>query len=790
MRRCCCKWEGAIAGHILAAVLVPMPITAATAPEVRLEEVQVTARKRVERLTTIPVSVSAFSRDDIDNRKLGNLSQVTEFAPNVVFDFTAPISGSSNSASVFIRGIGQTDYVPSKDPGVGIYLDGVYLARTVGSVLSLLDVDRVEVLRGPQGTLFGKNTIGGAISVITIKPDDSRQAELEVTLGSYDRSDVRGFINTPISNNLWWRLSFGRFKRDGHMRRIITDDHLGGDNEVAGRLAIRWVPSEQFIADIAFDYSHANEESTAARLLSTDIRVPASPFSIGDFGTIFAGQAYNVLIGKPPPCVITSFGCLPPLPDTALPYDRRWLTTNPLETYATGPARSKFTVFGFTASLDWSNSWMNARSITAFRTADAYFGRDPDGSPLVIGETEVWTDHQQFSQEVQLTGASRQGKLEWVTGIYYLTEKGRQRDLVPFADETFQYYRSIGIPIPNFLLANGPDSLNEIDSFAVYAEASYAITPRWALTAGWRWTEETRETISNTTTGGQQSVINPRASMDFRKNSGRVILKFSPNESAMIYVSYSDGFKSGGFNHRLAVPPPPFMRLESPTQFAPEKVENFEAGVKFDVWNNRAFISGAVFHADYDNIQVLVFDLGVPRTINAAEARIDGLELELQLALSSQWRIDASYGHLNAAYTRLDHEVPGAFGNPIATVPLTLDSRFVNTPEHSLTLGAQAEFEMNQGSVLQFRADARYRSDVANDAVNTPELIQQGFWLFSAGLDWTPDTCSCEVSLFGENLSNELYFISGAADSPGSGTAEAIMARPREWGVRFSYWFY
>lgn len=779
--------KGAICHLLVVAFLQPAPAALAETPEATLEEVLVTARKREELLQDTPISITAFSQEDIEIRKLNDISQLAEFTPNLEFDFTAPISGSTNNASVFIRGVGQTDYVPNKDPGVGIYLDGIYLARTVGSVLNLLDVERVEVLRGPQGTLFGKNTVGGAINVITVKPTDAFEAGADLTLGTDDRADLRGYLNTPISENLSGRLSFGRFRRDGYMRRILVGDELGDDDEIAGRLALRWSQESDFAANLAFDYSKADERSTAARLLSTDIRVPTSPFSIGDVPTIFAGQAYNVLIGAPGPCVETVFGCLPPLPPTAVPFDRRWLTDNAFETNATGPHRSEHTVLGVNATLAWIRPGVDVKSMTGYRKNKAYFGRDPDGSPLVIGETEVWVDHEQLSQELQFSNAADQDRLDWVGGLFYLSEEGKQHDYVPFADETFQFYASVGIPIPNFLLANGPDSVNSIDSLGIYAEGSYALTERWELTAGLRWTDETRETIANTTQGGMQSVANPQASIDFQDTSGRVILSFSPTESLMGYASYSEGFKSGGFNHRFAIPPPPFSPLESPTRFAPEEVQTYELGFKALLWSDRLRLNSAVFHSGYDDIQVLVFDLGVPRTINAAAAEIDGLEFELQLAASRQWRVDLAYGYLDAGYTALDEDIPGAFGNPISIVPLTLESRFVNTPEHAIALGAQADYEIGGGSHIRFRTDARFRSEVANDAVNTPELIQDDFWLFSASLDWTPAGCPCELSLFGENLTDEEYFLSGAADSPGSGTAEVIMARPRQWGIRLSY---
>ena len=772
---------------ILAGVslLAPGEAPAARQDDNALEEIIVTARKRDEALGSTPLSVTALSRQQIEARKFTDLSQVAEIAPNVEFDFTAPISGSTNTASVFIRGVGQTDYVPSKDPGVGIYLDGVYIARTVGSVLNLLDVERVEVLRGPQGTLFGKNTVGGAINVITVKPGSTFAGDVDLTIGSDNRSDLRAAADTPISDTLFARWSFGLFRRDGYMQRVVAGDRAGNDSEEVGRVSLRWVPAERFTADLSLDYSAADEKSTASKLLSTDTRVPVSPYSIGDPLTIFAGQAYNVLIGAENSGASTLFPFLPPLPPDSLPYDRRWLTDSAFQTNATGPNYSTHSVFGGTAHLEWSLPALAIRSLTGYRTMDANFGRDQDGSPLVIGQSEIWVDHRQFSQELQFSTVPGDSLLEAVGGLYYLTETGRQRDFVPFVDETFRLYEQMGIPIPNFLLVNGTSSINDIDSFALFGEAAYAATDRLEIAVGLRWNRESRATLANTTQGGLPTVANPRGKMDFDRTTGSLSLKYAWNDSLMGYVRYAEGFKSGGFNHRIARPDPDSL-LEAPTRFAPEEVTSVEAGLKLSR-AGRLRLNAAIFHSAYRDIQVVVFDLGVPRSINAAAGEIDGVELELEARLNDRLRTNIAYGYLDARYTRLDESIPGAFGQP-ADNPLTLAHDFVNSPRHSLALGFETDIRSGPWP-MSFRADATYRSEIANDTINTPELVQPALWLVNASLAATPDRCSCEIAVFGSNLTDERYFVSGAADSPSAGSAEAIMARPREWGLRLRYRF-
>jgi iron complex outermembrane recepter protein len=774
-----------------ATALLTSPMTTYPDEDVAvLDEIIVVARRQAEPLQQVPVSITAFSRDSLEIRKLADLSQIAGFTPNLVFDFTTPISGSTNSASVFIRGIGQTDYTPSNDPGVGIYLDGVYVARSIGSVLSLMDVERVEVLRGPQGTLFGKNTIGGAINVISTQPSERFDGGIDLTTGSFGRTDLRAWLNTPITHYWLARWSAGRFRRDGHMKRPLAGDRLGDEDAIVGRIALRWLPHGQFEADFSLDYSRADERSTAARLLSTDARVPSSPFSIGDPGTIFGGQTYNVLIGAPGPGASTVFPFLPPLPEGTTRFDRAWLTDDPFETNATGPNYSKYTVFGTNATLAWTLPQVLLKSITGYRVTEANFGRDPDGSPLVISESEIWAEYEQLSQELQLSGGGPDRRFAWVGGLYYLTETGKQRDYVPFVDETFRIYESLGIPIENFLLVAGPFSVTSTNSFAMFAEGTYGLTDRLELTTGLRWTKEDRRVVSNITQGGILTVVNPRAAMDISNTSGRIILSYRWHESLMAYASYAEGFKGGGFNHRLPRPPPPIPLLEEPTRFAPETVVSYELGLKSEFLDRRARFNASIFHSRYRDIQLFVFDLGVPRTINAGAAEIEGVELELDAALTQIWRATLAYGYADARFTRIAPDIPSAFGDAgVATIPLTLGHRFVNTPKHSLAVGAQAGFGFGRGKRIDFRADARFRTEVANDALNTPELIQGDLWLFSTSLGLSIARCRCEISVFGENLSNEKYFVSGAADSPSNGTAEVIMARPREWGLRLGYRF-
>jgi iron complex outermembrane receptor protein len=791
------------------------PCTAAPAPDQYatgsdpaggLEEIVVTARKRAEPLQDTPLAVSAFSAADIEARSVGDIAALADFAPNVTFDATAPISGSSNAASVFVRGVGQTDFLITTDPGVGVYLDGVYLARSTGSVLDLLDVERVEVLRGPQGTLFGKNTIGGAVNVVTQPPGADLTGGGELTFGRFERRDVRGFVNVPLGESAALRISGTRREREGYARRILTGQPLGGQDRWTGRMALRWQPTAALELNLAGDYSRAEEDSPASSLLSG-----SRSASLGAPGTTFTGLLYNNLItgsnglapcrtpGFPVPfCGIPALIELPALPAGTRPYDARWLTGDAFTSNATGPSGSQYRIAGLAATLEWSAESLRVKSISAYREADLQFARDPDGSPLTIIHTSNTTATEQWSQEFQLAGETGGGRLKWLAGLYYLKEQGADAVTVPFSQETFDLINGLGLGctlLPGLTGAPGPigvpvcpnvfrvDNVGEgvtIDntSAAVFGEATFALGDRVSITGGLRFTrDEKRVDISNYRTGGvPAALVAPRAERAFRELSPRLILEYRPVEDVLTYASFSKGFKSGGFNGRYGAP------LPGPTSFEPEQVTSYEIGAKTEWFGRRLRANAALFRSFYDDVQVLVFDGGIPRTINAAEGRISGFELELTALVASRLRVQASYGWLDAGYTRLDPAVIGSFGTPIVN-PLALGYRFVNSPRNTAAAAAQYELPLGRWGLMTLRGDLLSRSATANDAVNTPELIQPEVTTVNARLTIAPREGRWSASAFATNLTDRRYFTSGVADEPGFGQVEINAAPPREWGV-------
>jgi iron complex outermembrane receptor protein len=303
------RWPLSLLASLTVVILPPVA-------EATLEEVVVTARKTAESLQDTPISVTALSGDRLEDMGLSRITKLQNVTPNLVFQNSPSYSGAGNNAAVYIRGVGQKDFIPTIDPGVGIYVDEVYLGRSAGAVLDMIDIKQVEILRGPQGTLFGKNTVGGAISITTTKPNEEFGGKFDVRVGTDERRNIRGVLNVPLSDTFFARASFGSLEQDGYVTRPFDDKDLGNQDTLMGRLALRWVPSDTFTADLSFDYY--DDKSNGPALLVT--RVDEFPESAdcdpgGNFpfiNNLFAG--FSPDFGGPNPIVCT----LPDAPSRAI----------------------------------------------------------------------------------------------------------------------------------------------------------------------------------------------------------------------------------------------------------------------------------------------------------------------------------------------------------------------------------------------------------------------------------------------------------------------------------------
>lgn len=730
---------------------------------VSLEEVVVTSRKISESLQDVPIAVSAFTADALQKKGLTNISQIGDYTPSLIIDFTSALTGSSASATTFIRGIGQSDFLLTIDPGVGLYVDGVYVARSVGGIVDLLNLERVEVLKGPQGTLFGRNTIGGAINIISAKPGEEFAIKGEATIGSFNRQDLRMTADVPlIENKLYSSLSFSSKNRDGYARRIAFEGihgpdirfpsqaigpntELGNENTDTLKGIFLLEASDRLQATLIVDATRSREYSAASKLLNI---YPGATQLSGLYNGCIAGAIPVEACGP----AFNLNGDADPNNDRT-PYDSRFLTDDPYTTYATGPNFSNLDLFGISLTLDYALSDnIDIKSITAYRKLDAEFGRDADNTPITMDHTSNLYKHEQFTQELQVTGLSLEGKLKWLAGLYYFEESGRDNVFVPLG----------GIPFLNL------DELNIVDnvSYAAFGQMSYSFTDDLSVTLGLRYTKENKDyrPVHRELVSGVLLVPDDTAELDITDTSPRIGVEYRWNENFFTYVSVSKGFKSGGFTGRTVDPQP------AARPFKPEKVWAYEVGFKSDLADGRVRLNGAAYYTDYSNLQVVNQEGITPITVNAGKAEIKGAELELQALVTDDLVLSVGLAYTDAKYVEIT--------DPFATI--NTDNKFANTPEFSSTVGIEYTVDLENDGTLMFHGDWNYNSEIYNNAENTPELTQPAVHLFNAAVTYSHPGEHWEVIFGGRNLGDERYLISGF-DQPGVGFTEGTYARPREW---------
>lgn len=748
-----------------------------------LDIIVVTATKRETGLQDTPIAITAVSAEKLEKQNVDNISELAGFTPNLVFDTTSPVSGLSSGAVIFIRGVGQTDFQLTTDPGVGTYVDGVYTSRSAGGVLDVLDLERVEVLRGPQGTLFGRNTIGGAVSLISKRPASEFGGRLAVTTGSRDRIDVRGSVDIPLSTTFRTRFSFSERNQDGYVRGLLDDRALGDVNRLSLRGVAEWEPADNFRAAFAADYSRIDEENAASKLVRVTITPPGATESTEFFfnqtsndGGVVETRTPSAVPG--PPSLAFLYNVIDstlPGPNNGVLFDGAFITPDIDTTFATGPNGTELDVWGTALTLDWDLGAVQIKSITAYRDTTGAFNRDADGSPLVVTHTEnADYDHEQISQELQITGDSFDGRLQWVGGFYFFNETGN--DIL-----TVNLPQAFGV-VRNFTFV-------ENTSLAGYVQGTAELTDGLSLTAGVRYTNDDKTyTVpidGGAVVNGLAAIFGPTGSVTpffppgennqtFDNVDYKVGLDYSFENGALIYASYATGFKSGGFNTRYLVPVPEVV------SFDPEELSTVEIGAKWQGFNNRVRTNVAAFYSDYKDIQLIVYESGAPLTRNAGTADIWGVEGEFTAIVFDGLEASLSAGYTNAEYSSvapLDPALPAA-------QQVTIDSRLPNTPEFTSSISLDYLREITNNLSLIAHGDWRHASSVQNDAINSPFLFTEATDVFNASVGVLINE-RFGLTVFGDNLSDERFITSGDSNFA-IGFHEANFNRPREWGVRLT----
>jgi iron complex outermembrane receptor protein len=742
----------------------------AESPAETLESVVVTARRRSESLQDTPVAVTAISAAALERQQVVGTTDLDKVAPNIHFHSYGTHTRNNTAPQVFIRGIGQTDATPAVDPGVGVYIDDVYMGRAVGAAMEFRDIANVQILRGPQGTLFGRNTIGGAVLLTTNEPGTDAGNSVRVGLGNDDLREAFGAFDIPLGGDFSARLALGLRQRDGYVTRVFDGKDLGDEDMRTGQAAFRWQPSEAFTVTLRGDYTKRDENG--------------SPFVFREMNeaATFVGAASimsgcpDILDGFPPPLLVG------PTADPTCGNDAQAL--GKFRSGGTYPASSTLENHGESLVASWKvNDVLTFKSITSDRHLEWTGTRDADNTPLLILHTNYRSKSDQFSQELQ--AAVDGERLDGVVGVDNFDEDSFDRLLVPLGNPGTSY--------------DTQRVSMDTTARAAFTEWSFKFTDAFSATAGVRYTKETKGLQSIMFNVSPATAAEPpaptalcpfagpppsqtgclflttnRFARDFSATTKSASVQYRFNPQVMTYLSWSEGFKSGGFNQRYNAAPPG----NAPISFGAETAESWEVGLKLDPTDSLR-VNIAAFSTDYDDIQ-MTYRLGVvPLLFNAGVASIDGAELELQFAPNEQFRLDGSLGYLDAKFDSITPPPP--FGPVTPTATATLDSRLPFTPEWQAHFGASYSFHVGSSWSLTPRVDVSYTDEQFFDAGNSPEIAQDdAVTLVGASLALESADDKWRIALAGTNLTDEEYPVAGTSSlTTASGYSEIIYSRPR-----------
>jgi iron complex outermembrane recepter protein len=727
-----------------------------------LEEIIVTAQFREQNVQQTPISISAFDAAMLDARAATDINDAANLAPNVTL--TRGATGFGQMSAIFIRGVGQADPHFAVEPGVGMYIDDVYFGVLTGSIFELLDADRVEVLRGPQGTLAGKNSIGGAIKLFSQQPGPEANAYAEVGFGTYGGITGRAATNLTIAEDkLYARVTLMAREREGYVDRLdyncatgqtatgtrrLRQDCIigtqGGESMWAARGVLRWTPNERVDNSFSFDVTADNSENPAAKQTFT------SPLWAGTNNYITGPEDYTNYedyISRPTGTASTPFV----LPEST-----------PLDVHG----------FSNNLTIDFSDT-LQFQSITAVRESQTPFSVPADVTPATVSD-QVWRlTHEQFTQEFRLNGGSADG-VEWTVGLFTYDADGVSEGRVNLPGG----------------LALGGGGLNleilfrdpvETQSDSVFAHAAFHPSDEITITTGVRYTDDLKSFTFNRWdyTGAPHpllgALVNYNVSYKGDHTDYRAAIDWQFTDNMMLYGQVSTGYKGGGVNPR------PFFTTQA-VPYQPEELDAIEIGFKSMLADNRLRLNAATFKNDFQDLQLTLTRCdafspfpGAPcaMSANVGDAEITGVEIEAEFRPIDQLSIDMSFGFLDFKYTRVD---------PLTFV--SLDMTTVYTPDEERSLGIQYEFDLANGGKLTPRLDYNYRSEIQTAAINQPstaqptapstELDDLALWNFR--LNWDSPTEVWSAALTIANLTDEFYYESQFGN--GLATNFSITRRP------------
>jgi iron complex outermembrane receptor protein len=666
-----------------------------------LEEVVVTARRRAENVQDVPISITQVSGAQLAASGIGDFRELDGVVPNMVQTGLE----SNVSPTISIRGIGSDARNIGFESGVSMYVDGVYTGRPVSWMGELVDVDSIEVLRGPQGTLFGKNTIAGAINITTTKPSDKFRASGELELGDYSLVRATASLSGPISDKVFVGVSGFKTERDGYQKNLFDGRDLWDKNDYGGRIQLRFAPSDNL--DILLEADGLHEK------LAPNVN------------TVISGLGSTAANGP------------------------RVVNINE-------PVFSERTIWGVNLNINYTlPNGGTLTSITAQRYNDVEFLSDDDGSPVPILFSDFLDEESQFTQEVRYASPS-EGRFRYVVGAYYLRQ----------TVDTDRLSRAPAGGLAPFDIDITMQAKVQATDYAVFGQADYDLTDALTLTAGLRYTKIEKDVVVDLVGSvpfGIISLTNHREDQEADAVSPTLSLLYKVNENLNAYATVSRGFKGGGFNADFVSNPN--------LAFDPEYVTNYEGGLKFEGFGRRLRANVAVYHMDYEDLQVSIFSpLGGFIIDNAATATINGVEFDMEAKPFPGLTLNAGVGYNDASFDKYDSNS----GNQLAF-----------SPKWTSSFGAQYRFNLGGAGSLTARGEYSYRSSYFSEVSNDPDRQIKGYGLVNARLTWASPDDRFQVQVWGENLSDKLYINDRGAPLGGLlGSQSVVYGKPRTWGVR------
>lgn len=737
-----------------------------------MDEIVVTAQKREQDISTVPIAITAFTGEQLEANNLVKTEDLEIVTPGLMVDD----AGLGGAATTFtIRGVAQSNFEDHNEGPIAIYQDGAYISMLGGLNFAMFDIDRVEVLRGPQGTLFGRNATGGLVHVITKQPTDEFEGYVKANYGTYDTYGLEGAVSGALSDSIRGRLSVKAEETGGYgdndlggqlddFGNSVKSDDAGEGNSISIRGQLAFDISDTVSLALRSNYGDADYTPGGYQVFSS------APDPANDFlGTVLPANVANT----------TSFCVLPFAygpqapgndclgyrdPDSDL-HDGSWDT----------PGKYEAEAKGVTAQFDIAVGGMELVSITDFRNLERAYSEDTDGGPRAGILFSTVQDTDQFSQEIRLSGAS--DSLKWVVGAYYLNIDGEYESDLDF-----------GIPFfdSNAILDADADYELETESSSLFGEAEFTLNDELSLIAGVRYTEDDKDfkfvqncdsLVGNCGPAplpfGQNPIFN--GTKDEDDIAARVVLNWMPNEDWFVYAGVTRGNKAGGFNAPATADIP-----DSKFDYDAEILTNYEVGFKATLWDGKVRLNASLFHYDYEDYQAFAFTAGKTIVFNT-DAEVDGAEIELFTR-----PFDNSNLELMLGVSLLDAEVDDI------TLPsgrIADGQDMPNSPDLTVSGSLSDSWDLPGGDVVRATINFNYVDERHTNVQNHPFTELDSYAVVNARLSYTTENDAWEFAAFVRNLGDEEYAAYSLDAADNLGLTIKNYGAPRTGGVEATYRF-